>query len=82
MTGIIHTKYSIASSVLPIQVSVPGKILLPFLPPAPLQYISKMQFTQATVDCLTKNKTKNGLYKETAISNHIGGDPIGYSLSN
>ena len=42
----------------------------------------KMQFTQTTVDCLTKNKTKNGLHKETVILNYIRSDPICFSLSN
>ena len=60
----------------------PAKILSPFLPTAPLQYVPKMKFTQATVDCLAKNKTKNGLHKETVILIYIGGDPICYSLSN
>ena len=28
-------------------------------------------FTQATIDCLTNNKTKNVLYNETGILNDI-----------
>ena len=60
----------------------PAKILSPFLHTAPLQYAPKIRFTQATIDCLTTNKTKNALHKETIILNHIGGDPISYSLSN
>ena len=37
----------------------PAKILSPFLPTAPLHYVPKIQFTQATIDCLFNNKTKN-----------------------
>ena len=54
----------------------PAKILPPFLPKAPLQYVPKIRFTQATIDCLTANKTKNALHKETVILNHIGGDQL------
>ena len=60
----------------------PAKILSPLLPPAPLQYVPKMQFTQATVDCLTTNKTKNALHNETIILSYIGGDPFSHGLRN
>ena len=53
-----------------------AKIVSPFLCTAPLQYVSKIQFTQATIDCLTSNKTKNLCHDETVILNYIGGDPI------
>ena len=49
----------------------PVKILSPFLPTAPLPYVPKIRFTQATIDCLTINKTKNALHKETVILNYI-----------
>ena len=39
----------------------PGKILSPFLPTAPLQYVPKILFTKATIERLTTNKTKNAL---------------------
>ena len=58
------------------KIKYPAKISSPFLPTAPLQYVTKIQFTQATIDCLTTNKTKNVLFNETVILNHIGGDPI------
>ena len=61
---------------------IPDKILSPFLPTAPLQYIPKITFTQATIDCLITNETKNVLHKEMVILNCIGVDPISYSLSN
>ena len=61
---------------------IPAKILTPFLPIAPLQYVPKILFTHATIDCLTTNKTKNALHKETVILNYIGGDPISHGLSN
>ena len=48
---------------------IPAKILSPFLPTAPLQYVPKMLFTQATIDCLTTNKTKNALHNEAVILN-------------
>ena len=56
--------------------------VLPFSCTAPLKYIPKVIFTQATTDCLTTNKTKNALHNETVILNYIGGDPISRSLSN
>ena len=59
---------------------LPAKILSPFLPTVPLQYVPKIRFTQAIIDCLTTNKTKNDLHKETVILNYNGGDPISYSL--
>ena len=36
---------------------IPTKNLSPFLCTSPLQYVPKIQFTQATIDRLTKNKT-------------------------
>ena len=53
-----------------------------FMSTAPLQYVPLIRFTQATIDCLTTNDTKNALHKETVILNYIGGDPISYNLSN
>ena len=44
-----------------------------------LQYVL---FTQATINYLTTNETKNALPIETVISNYIGGDPISHSLGN
>ena len=59
----------------------PAKIVSPFLPTAPLQNVPKILFTQATIDCLTTNITKNALHKETVILNDICGDPIILSVS-
>ena len=61
---------------------LPAKILSPFLSTGPLQYVPKILFTPATIDCLTTNKTKNALHKETLILNNIGTDPISHGLSN
>ena len=61
---------------------VPAKILSPFPCTAPLQYVPKILFTQATTDRLTTNKTKNALHNETVILNYIDGEPISHSLSN
>ena len=58
------------------------KILTPFLPTAPLKYFSKIQFTQATIDCLAINKTKNALHNETVILSYIGGEQNSHSLIN
>ena len=44
--------------------------------------VAKMLFTQATLDFLINNKTKNALHNEVVISNYIGGDPISHGLSN
>ena len=62
----------------------PAKILAPSLSTAPLQYVSKILFTQAIIDCLTTNQTKNALQSETVILNYalVVGDPISHSLSN
>ena len=60
----------------------PDKILLHFLSTAPLQYVPKILFTQATIDCLINNKTKNTLHNEGVILNYIGVDPISHGLSN
>ena len=54
----------------------------PFLSTAPLQYVPKIIFTQATIDSLINNKTKTALHSETVIFNHIGVDLMSYSLSN
>ena len=55
----------------------PAQILSPFLPTAPLQYVPKIQFTQATIDCLATNEIKNALHNETFILKlYCGGDPI------
>ena len=43
----------------------PSKILSPFLSKAPLQYVPKIPFPRATIDRLTRNKTKNALHNET-----------------
>ena len=37
------------------------------LPTTSLQYVSIIRFSQATIDCLITNKTKNALHKETVI---------------
>ena len=58
----------------------PAKILSLFLPTAPLQYVPKIRFTQATTDCLATNKTKNALHSKKVILNYFGGDPISHSL--
>ena len=55
-----------------------AKILSPFLSTAPLQYIPKMLFTQATIDGLTTNKTKKALHNEAVILNYIDGDSINH----
>ena len=60
----------------------PAKMLSPFLSTAPLQYVPKIRFTQATIDCLTTNETKNVFHKKTVILNCIDVDPISNSLSN
>ena len=60
----------------------PPKCYRPFLSTAPLQYVTKIQFTPATIDCLNNNKTKNALHNEKVILNYIGGDPIIHGLSN
>ena len=41
-----------------------------------------MLFTQATIDYLATNETKNALYNEAVILNYIGGDPFSHGLSN
>ena len=60
----------------------PAKILSPFLCTAPLQYVPKLLFTQATTDCLIADKTKNAFHNEPVILNNICGDPISHGLSN
>ena len=59
----------------------PAKILSPFLCTAPLQYVPKIIFTPATIDCLATNKTNNALHKEMVILNYIDVEPIIQSLS-
>ena len=68
--------------LLGVYVVVPAEMFSPFLSTAPLQYVPKMLFTQATIDCLINKKTKNALHKETVILNYIGDDPISHSLIN
>ena len=60
----------------------PPKFYRPFLPTAPLQYVPKILFTQATINLLTANKTKIVLHNETIILNYISGDLISHGLSN
>ena len=61
---------------------MPAKMLSLFSCTAPLQYVPKIRFTQATIDCLSNNETKNALLKETVILNYICGDPISRNRSN
>ena len=61
---------------------VPPKFYRPFLCTAPLQYIPKILFTQATIDCVINNKTKNALHNEAVILNYISGEPMSHGLSN
>ena len=56
-----HTQMLIGEDCLP------AKILSPFLSTASLQYVPKILLTQATIECLTNNKTKIALHNE-AIS--------------
>ena len=65
-----------------MQSVVPAKILSFILSTAPLQYVPKIQFTPATIDRLTNDKTKNALHKETVILNYIAYDPISNDLRN
>ena len=53
-----------------------------FLSTAPLQYVPRIVFTQATIGCLINNKTENALHSETIILNYICGDLISHGLSN
>ena len=64
------------------RIIVPAKILFPSLCTAPLQYVPKIPFILATIDCLTTNKIKKALHKETVILNYIEAEPISYSLIN
>ena len=41
-----------------------------------------MQLTEATIDCLPNNKTKNARHNKAVILNDIGGYPISHSLIN
>ena len=60
----------------------PAKILSPFSSTAPLQYVPKILFSQASKDCLTNNKTKNALHNKAVILNYVVDVPISPSLSN
>ena len=64
------------------RLNVPAKILFPSLCTAPLQYVPKILFIPATIDCLTTNKIKKAHHNETVILNYIDGEPISRSLSN
>ena len=49
----------------------PDQILSPFCScTAPLQYVPKVLFSLATIDCLTTNKTKNLRHDEMVILNY------------
>ena len=48
---------------------------------APLKYVPKILFTQATIVCLTNDKAKNALHNETVILNDISGGPISHRQS-
>ena len=74
--------FKIKVQILAFFTDVPPKILSPFLSTAPLQYVPKIRFTQATTDSLINNKTKNGLHNEAVILNYISGGPKSHSLSN
>ena len=50
--------------------TLPAKILSPFLCTAHLPYVPNMLFAQATIDCLINNKTKNALNSEAVILNY------------
>ena len=41
-----------------------------------------MLFTQATIDYLATNETKNALHNEAVILNYFSGDPFSNGLSN
>ena len=45
-------------------------------------YVPKTQFTQATIDYLATNETKNALHNEAVIYTYIGGASISHVLSN
>ena len=60
----------------------PDQILSPFSCTAPLQYVPKILFAPATIDCFTINKTENALHSETVMLSYIGRNPITRSLSN
>ena len=72
----------IASLEGPIEQQNPPKLFLPISCTAPLQYVPVILFTPAPIDCLTNNKTKNTLHKETVILSYTDGDPISLSQSN
>ena len=48
----------------------PVRISSPFLSTAPLQYVPKILFTQATIDCIINNKSKNALHNKAVILNN------------
>ena len=54
----------------------------PFCPQHLYSTFPKILFTQAAIDCLINNKTKNALHSEAIILNYIGGDPNSHGLSN
>ena len=55
----MSNKHNVENSYISSKkVPTPAKILSPFLTTAPLQYVPKILFTQATTD-----KTKNALHK-------------------
>ena len=80
----VHTHVSATEmiSIVDRLFNLPSKFYRPFLSTVPLQYVPKILFTQATIDCLTNDKTKNALYYKAVILNYICGDPISYGLSN
>ena len=57
---------------------LPVKMLSPFLSTAPLQYVPKIQFTQATIDCLINSNSKNAFHNKVVILSYISGDSISH----
>ena len=55
------------NQLVAIKPLTPAKNVSPFLSTAPLQYAPKILLTQATIDCLINNKTKNALHNEAVI---------------
>ena len=51
-------------------VTNPAQKIVALLSTIPLQYVPKTLFTQATIDCLTVNKTKNALHNKAVILNY------------
>ena len=78
----LHLMSRVVHAIKSVRI-LPAKILSPFLSTAPIHDAPKMLITQATIDCLINNKTKNALQNEALlILNYIGGEPIRHSLSN